>query len=290
MNRALFSELKYKMFRSGSRMHLFIGINLIVFLIISLIRVGEFLFSNTKETPISEWINMQLSMPAYLPDLLYKPWTPFTYMFTHSLEDFFHILFNMLWLYWMGRIFEDFLNQRQFTFTYLAGGLVGALFFILSYNLFPAFQGDVQGAVILGASASVSAIVIATATLVPEYTISLLFFGLVRLKYLALAYILLDLVTIAGLNPGGSIAHLGGAFLGFIFIKSLNRGHDWSKIFRKRSRLKVIRNNKSNSASSASKLPDQETIDRILDKISQSGYNSLTKQEKEQLFKASDKK
>ena len=286
MNSTIFTELKHKMFRSGSRMHLFIGINLIVFLIIKLIAVGEFLF--TKGTPIATWITNILSMPGYPENLLYKFWTPVTYMFTHG--DFFHILFNLLWLYWMGRIFEDFLNQRQFTFTYLAGGLAGALFFILAYNIFPAFRDDVQYSLILGASASVSAIVIATATLVPEYTISLLFFGLVRLKYLALVYILLDLITIASSNPGGSIAHLGGALLGFIFIKRLNAGSDWSKILKRRSDLRIVNNNRNSTISSASKLPDQETIDRILDKISQSGYNSLTKQEKEQLFKASDKK
>jgi hypothetical protein len=111
----------------------------------------------------------------------------------------------------------------------------------------------------------------------------------VRLKYVALVYVLLDLISVAGSNAGGSIAHLGGAILGFVYIKQLQNGRDWSKMFRKRSKLRVIRNTPS-TQSSASKLPDQETIDRILDKISQSGYNSLTKQEKEQLFKVSDKK
>lgn len=286
MNRTIFSELKDKMFRSGSRMHLFIGINLIIFLVISLIKVGEKIF--TGATPVATWIADILSMPGYPEHLLYKFWTPITYMFTHT--DFFHILFNMLWLYWMGRIFEDFLNQRQFTFVYLAGGLAGAIFFIAAYNTLPVFRDDVYGSLILGASASVSAIVIATATLVPEYTISLLFFGLVRLKYIALVYILLDIISIASSNAGGSIAHLGGAFLGYIFIKRLNSGSDWSRILKKRSKLKVVKNNRGGSFTNPSKLPDQETIDRILDKISQSGYNSLTRQEKEQLFKASDKK
>jgi membrane associated rhomboid family serine protease len=274
------------MVHSGSRLYLFIGINIIIFLILNLTRLIEFLF--TKETPWADWLTIQLSMPAYLPNLVYKFWTPLTYMFTQ--RDFFHILFNMLWLYWMGRIFEDFLNKQQFTFTYLAGGFAGAFLYILSYYTFPVFEDQLQSALILGASASVSAIVIATATLVPDYTVSLLFFGVVRLKYLALVFLLIDLITIVGPNPGGSIAHLGGALLGFIYIKQLRSGRDWSRIFKRRSKLKVVKTFRTGSFESPAKGPDQETIDRILDKISQSGYNSLTKKEKEQLFKASNKK
>lgn len=284
MNRSIFKELWYKMVHSGSRMNLFIGINIIVFLILGIIRVFEFLF--TKETTITEWLVTSLSMPAHLPLLLYKFFTPLTYMFTH--ENLFHILFNMIWLYLMGRIFEDFLSSKQFTFTYLAGGLAGAVFYILAYNTFPAFETSLQNSVILGASAAVSAIVFATATLVPDYSIRLLFLGDVKLKYLALAFAALDFISIGLNNPGGSIAHLGGALLGFIYIKQLRAGNDWSKIFKKRSKLKVVRNSEKKSAR-GNALPDQDLIDQILDKISKSGYESLTKQEKEQLFKASDK-
>ena len=282
MRKSIFSDLWYKMVHSGSRLNLAIGINVLVFVSIGLISVVEFLF--TRNAPIADWITIHLSMPADLSSLASKFWTPFTYMFTH--REVFHILFNMLWLYWMGRIFEDFLNQKQFTFTYLAGGLTGALLYLLAYNLFPAFSDQVQGSLILGASASVSAIVIASATLLPEYTVMLMLFGAVKLKYLALAYIVLDLISIAGSNPGGSIAHLGGALLGFIYIKQLQNGNDWSKLFQMRKKLKVV----SRSASVlVKKLPDQEIIDKILDKISASGYESLTAQEKEQLFKASKK-
>ncbi|WP_423148608.1 rhomboid family intramembrane serine protease [Rubrolithibacter danxiaensis] len=285
MNRSLFKELWFKMVHSGSRMNLFIGINIAVFLLIGIIHVLEVLGGN--DGIISGWITAQLAMPAYLPAFLYKFWTPFTYMFTHT--EFFHILFNMLWLYWMGRIFEDFMNARQFTFTYLAGGLAGAAIFILAYNLFPVFQSSLPAALILGASASVSAIVIATATLVPDYSIMLLFFGEVKLKYLALVFILMDILSIAGNNPGGSIAHLGGALLGFVYIKQLRRGTDWSKLFKRKQKLHVIKNVQTKSAGTATRLPDQDVIDKILDKISKSGYESLTRQEKEQLFKASNK-
>lgn len=284
MKRSVTSELWYKMVQSGSRLNLFIGINAVVFIVLGLLTAIEFLF--TRQTPIANWIANNLSVPAYLPALLYKFWTPVTYMFAH--RELFHFFFNMLWLYWMGRIFEDFLNSRQFTFTYLAGGLAGALLFILSFNIFPAFKDSVEFTPpLIGASASVMAIVVATATLLPNYSIRLLFFGDVKLKYLALVYVILDIIGIAGLNAGGSIAHLGGAILGFVFIKQLQNGNDWSKLFNRSRRLKVIRNNAPGKSQNT--VPDQEVIDGILDKISKSGYNSLTRKEKEQLFKASNK-
>lgn len=283
MNRSIFSDLYYKVFKSDNPLFLFIGINVLVFLMIQLVAVAEFLF--TGSTGTSKWLNFQMAMPAYLPDLLYKFWTPVTYMFGHS--GLFHILFNMLWLYWLGRIFLDFLNKRQFIFTYLAGGLAGAALFLAVYNTFPVFQSSLEGAVLIGASASVMAIIAATATLVPDYTISMLLLGPVKIKYLALVYFVLDLIGIAGSNPGGSIAHIGGAVLGFIYIKQLRGGNDWSKIFRKKRKLTIVQ--KGNPTMKTNKLPDQEVIDLILDKISRSGYDSLSSKEKEQLFKASNK-
>lgn len=281
MNRSVFSELYYKVFQSGDRLYLFMGINILLYVLIGIVTVAEWLF--TGQTPLTVLIKSYISMPASLSALMYKPWTPITYMFGH--DGIFHILFNMLWLYWMGRIFSDFLNKRQFTFTYLAGGIVGAVLYLLAYNTFPVFRDDLARSVIIGSSASVMAIVVATATLLPDYSISLLFFGNVKLKFLALIFIVIDFISIAGSNAGGSIGHLGGAFLGFIFIKNLQNGHDWSKIAGRRRKLRVVQ--KRRSTVTKNKLPDQELIDTILDKISRSGYNSLTKDEKEQLFNAS---
>lgn len=283
MKKSVFSELYYKVFRSGNPLFLFIGINVLIFIVINLFAAGGYLFSG--HTAAAGWLTRQLSMPAYLPELPFKFWTIITYMFTQ--REFFHLLFNMLWLYWMGIIFLDFLNKRQFIFTYLAGGLMGALFYLLAYNLLPVFNEIVQNSFILGSSASVMAIVAATATLVPDFSIRLLLFGTVRLKYLALAYFILDIISMGGGNPGGSIAHIGGALLGFIYIKQVQRGMDLSDILKKRSKLKVVKNTNSNPVNSGP--TDQDTIDRILDKISKSGYESLSKTEKEQLFKASKK-
>jgi membrane associated rhomboid family serine protease len=279
-------ELRYKIFNSGSRVNLFIGINVIVFLAFNLIRVVQWLF--TRQTTLYETIIDYLAVPTYTKELLFKFWTPFTYMFLHN--GVFHILFNMLWLFWMGRIFEEFLNTKKLTFVYLAGGLAGAFLFIISYNFLPAFSNQVMFATAVGASAAVTAIIVATATLLPDYTISLLLFGPVKLKWIALIYIVLDVISLAGANAGGHMAHLGGAIFGFFYIKSLQNGRDWSKpfinLFKPRKKLKVVSTNYS-KPHQENIHPDQKTIDEILDKISQSGYDKLTKREKEILFRAS---
>jgi membrane associated rhomboid family serine protease len=284
----IYNELKMKVFQSGSRLNLLIGINVIVFVAISLFGVFEFLF--TKQRIYSALINDYLAVPTYLPTLLKRIWTPFTYMFMHA--GFFHILFNMLWLFWIGRILEEYLNSKKLTFVYLAGGLAGAFFYILCYNIFPAFQEAKIISAAVGASAAVTAIVVATATLLPDYTLSLMFFGPVKLKWIAIVYIVIDLISIAGPNAGGHLTHLGGAIFGFLFIKSLQNGNDWSKpfegYFSPKSKLKVVSKNYSAGAKTQkNSVPDQELIDRILDKISQSGYNNLSKNEKEILFNAS---
>jgi hypothetical protein len=201
-----------------------------------------------------------------------------------------HIFFNMLWLYWIGQIFEEYLGNKRTIGLYIFGGLTGALFFVLAYNYLPVFanSGAAEGTIVVGASASVMAIIIATATLLPDYTISMMFIGPVKLKWIAIFYVLLDFLLIAGPNGGGEIAHLGGALFGFIYIKQLQRGSDWigaiNGMFKPKSKLKVAANNSDRNSNAK---PRQEEIDRILDKISQTGYDSLNKQEKEILFRAS---
>src|SRR5690606_902568 len=239
------------------------------------------------DMPVSAYVLSWLQLPGSAMSWLYKPWTIFTYMFTQ--QGLFHVLFNMLWLFWLGIIFLDFLKQRQFVFVYLAGGVVGGFLFLLAYNLVPVFRGSALSTALIGSSACVSAVVFATATLLPDYTIRMLFFGNVKLKYLALAFIVIDVLAIAGLNAGESIAHIGGALFGFVYIKRLQNGQDWSRILGRREHrrrtLRVVRNERP--VNEEPLVPNQEVIDRILDKISQSGYESLTKAEKEALFKAS---
>ncbi|MFA6249715.1 MAG: rhomboid family intramembrane serine protease [Mucilaginibacter sp.] len=286
----LWKDIQYKLLKSGNKLSLLIGINVIVYLGINIVAVIEQLFTGFGNSAVLAYTNEYLLLPASLPKLLYRFWTPVTYMFMHA--GIFHILFNMLWLYWMGQIFEEYLGNKRTIGLYLFGGLAGGLLFIACYNLIPAFTSINAAAtsVVVGASASVMAIIIATATLLPNYTIQLILIGPVKLKWIALFYIVIDFLGIAGANAGGEIAHLGGALFGFIYIKQMQRGNDWilgiNKIFERKPKMKVVTN--SGGQRKTSGAPKQEDVDRILDKISGSGYDSLTRQEKETLFRASN--
>ncbi|HEY0174841.1 MAG TPA: rhomboid family intramembrane serine protease [Pedobacter sp.] len=282
----LLEDLKYKVFRSNNPVFFYIGVNTIIFVAVALFGVTYFLAGNTS-IRFLDYAREYFAFPAALPKIPIRFYTLLTYQFLH--EDIFHILFNMLWLFWIGRIFLDFLKPRQFHFVYLAGGMMGALFFALAYNVFPAFSANVYAATIIGSSASVMAIAVATTTLLPDYTMSLMLIGTVKLRYLVLFYIVVDLISIASTNAGGSFAHLGGAFMGFIYIKLLQSGHDWSDLFKRRSTLKVVKNDSPvrDRARSSSNKVNQKEVDMILDKISKSGYDKLSKEEKETLFRAS---
>jgi membrane associated rhomboid family serine protease len=283
----LWQELQFKMLRSGSKLNLLIGINIVVYLLINVPATFETLFFKTGF--ISHFSDEYLLLPASLHKLLTHFWTPLTYMFMHA--TILHILFNMLWFYWFGQIFEEFLGKKRMLGLYIMGGLAGAFFFVASYNIFPFFTDNHAAELtgpLVGASAAVTAVIIATATKLPNYTMSLIFIGPVRIKWIALFFIVVDFLGITGLNAGGELSHLGGALIGFIYIKQLNRGNDWvaaiAKIFKPKPKLKVAANNTSKNPAN---FPRQEEIDLILDKISKSGYDSLSKQEKEVLFRAS---
>ncbi|MBS1525404.1 MAG: rhomboid family intramembrane serine protease [Bacteroidetes bacterium] len=280
-------NIQYRLLKSHSRIMLLIWINIAVFLLVNVPgTIGKIFFSSDI---INVYSDEYLRLPSSLVRLSHRFWTPVTYMFMHA--GVFHILFNMLWLYWIGQIFEEYLGNKRTIGLYILGGLAGAFFFVFFYNVLPVFANDpglVAGSTVVGASAAVMAIIVATATLLPNYTIFLMFLGPVKLKWIVLFIIVIDFIGIAGFNAGGELSHLGGALFGFIYIKQLQRGHDWvgffTNMFRKRSKLTVA--SKNNSKNSANK-PRQEEIDRILDKISQAGYESLSKQEKEILFRAS---
>lgn len=285
MNSNLLKDLKFKVFQSGNPVFFYIGINVIIFVVIALLNIPFFL-SGKGGIAYDALVREYAGFPAALSKLPFRFYTIITYQFFH--DGLWHILFNMLWLFWMGNIFIDFLKPRQFHFVYLAGGVVGALFYLIAYNIFPVFAGVLPVATVIGSSAAVMAVIVATATLLPDYSMRLLFLGDVKLKYLALAYIVLDLIGIASKDAGGSFAHIGGAVLGFTYIKLLKGGADWSKIFKRKPKLKVVKNE---NAKPGNRKPadgvNQEEIDRILDKISKTGYDKLTRQEKETLFKAS---
>lgn len=292
-NTSIWSDIKREFF-SGNVVSQLIIINVIVFIAINLVTVVIFLSSGSTANPVLQWI----MLPAEIRELLRKPWTLLTHMFAHF--GIWHLLFNMLWLYWFGRIIQEFIGNKKILPLFIYGGLCGAALLIISYNIFPGLQSELPYVSALGASAGVLAIVVAAATLVPDYTVFLLFFGAVKIKYIALFMVILDMVSIPGLNSGGRIAHLGGALFGYVFIKQLQVGHDWSKPFNnfletaaglfKRKEPRVV--HKTGPQERKKKQADypqdkQQRVDAILDKIARSGYDSLSKEEKEFLFKVS---
>lgn len=287
-----------KFFRNSSILPRLIIINVGIWVLIQVLFLIGWAF-NRSDLFMEQAVLEYLALPADLSTLLVRPWTLFTYMFLHT--SFFHILFNMLWLYWLGKIFLQYLSQKQLLATYILGGLAGGLLYILTYNIFPVFADVLPQARALGASASVMAIVVAIAFWVPNFTIPLLFFGKVKLFYLALALFVIDFFMIRHGNAGGHIAHIGGAVYGFLFVYYMRKGRDMSKILprinldyflKKKKKPKVTYNKRpvSDDDYNRNRAKEQKEIDGILDKISRSGYESLTKHEKELLFKSSNKK
>jgi len=267
-----------------SKLFLLIWINIAAFLVINVPGTIEGWIYDTKN--IEAYSKEYLYLPSNLQDLPRRFWTLFTYMFMHA--DVWHILFNMLWLYWFGQIFEEFLGKKRTIGLYLLGGLAGGLLFVIAFNLLPLFSYVKQVSHVVGASASVMAIVVGAATIAPNYSINLLIIGPVKIKWIALFYIAVDFLSTTGPNAGGQIAHLGGALMGFIYVKQVQRGNDWiagiTRLFKRKSKLKVASTNRNKNVIAK---PRQDEVDAILDKISQNGYDSLNKHEKEILFRAS---
>lgn len=282
-------------FKSGSALTKLIYINLAVFLAVRIIDVILRISSISPAFSVIEW----LAVPADIHNLIYRPWTIFTYMFLHY--EFLHILFNMLWLYWFGQIFLSYFDDKKLLSVYLVGGLAGAGLYILSFNMLPIFNQVVPVSFALGASASVMAIVIATSVYAPNYTIHLMFIGPVKLKYIAIVTVIIDVLSIASTNAGGHIAHLGGALFGYLYIVQFRKGKNITKgfdrfmdkifsLFKPRQKFKVTYKRPMNDMErdiqyNKSQAEKQKDIDKILDKIAKSGYDSLTKKEKEILFK-----
>ena len=265
-------------FRSGSALSRLLMINIGIWLCICLASLIAWLYKIPIEA-LEAWVSDYFAVPAYFPNLLDRFWTPLSYMFLHF--DFWHIFVNMLWLYWFGRIFLEFLSSKKLLTVYLWGGIFGALFFMLSFNIFPVFESVRYEAYALGASASVMAVVMAVSFYVPRYTLNLLFFGRIRLIWIALVYLAIDLLSIRHGNAGGHIAHLGGAFFGFLYVLNLKK-----KIC-KRATTSTTYRYTNDELYNIQKRQEQEEIDRILDKISKHGYDLLSKKEKETLFRKS---
>jgi membrane associated rhomboid family serine protease len=294
-------------FRHGNMLTKLIYVNAGIFIIVNLTYLGFRIF--TPDATLADLkgifddkVMQYLMISANPIKLITRPWTIITYMFVH--QNVVHILFNMLWLFWFGKIFLQYLTEKQLLSTYLLGGFAGALMYLILLNLMP-WLSDYLSSSMMGASAAIMAVVIAVSFYVPDFTIYLLFLGPVKLKFVALFSILLDIIMIASYNAGGHIAHLGGAIYGYIFIMQYRKGRDIGRwlnnflddlvtLFKPRRRFNITYKKKTGAMNdweyNKNKATDQKEIDRILDKIAQSGYDNLTRKEKETLFRMSKRK
>jgi membrane associated rhomboid family serine protease len=232
-----------------------------------------------------------------LIEIAYKPWTVLTYAFSHDIPSPLHIFFNMLGLYWFGGLISEYIGGRRLVSLYVIGALFGVALYVVCYNFVP-FYANKPSSLLIGASGSVLATVVGAATLIPSYRFHLIFIGPVKIVYIAAFYVFLSFIGLVQGNAGGNLAHLGGAFAGFLFIMSLKRGIDLGKpinalvdfvggLFSKKQNVRLSFSNKKNVEVGGNHTPNQKEVDAILDKISRSGYESLTKEEKQKLFKAS---
>ena len=296
----IIEEIKQN-FSRGNYLTRLIYINAGVFILVKLLSV---IF--TYILGISNiWISY-IELPAFFQTLLRQPWSIITYMFMH--HDFIHLIFNLLTLYWFGKIFTEYFSQKQLVGLYFLGGIGGALFYVLAYNFIPVLKANIFFSYLIGASASVMAIIFALVKYIPNEEIHLALIGPVKLKYLGLAMLVLDIIGTTSVNAGGSISHIGGAITGYLFAASMIKsGKDITdpinriissinEFFKrnKKPRFTVHTNTSKtdeewNMENQNRKRENNEEIDKILDKIRKSGYTNLTDEEKKKLFDFSNK-
>lgn len=278
-----------------------IAVNVVAFVLFFLMKTLAFLF-NLESDFILEWF----VFPKEPGEFLFKPWSIITYAFLHA--GIWHILSNMLILYYSGVYFLNYFSPKKMLNFYFLGAIFGALVYMASYNLFPAFQG-MGRSYLIGASAAVMSVLVGIATHIPHMRIRLILLGSIKFWWIAAFLVVLDVVQIPMNNPGGHLAHLGGAAFGYVYARQLGKGNNIASGFEKmmdwfgslfsgnskterRSNLKTVHRSKPSGSTSPgtnrvrNKREEQERIDAILDKISKSGYDSLTKQEKDYLFNA----
>ncbi|MFQ3575325.1 MAG: rhomboid family intramembrane serine protease [Cytophagales bacterium] len=287
---SIIDEIK-SIFKKRDMLIKLILINILVFLSLLLLQVSLFMFNASN---IFASILDYVALPSDFNKIPFRFWTTVTYFFVHA--DIFHIFFNLLVMYWFGNVINDLIGEKKVLNLYILGGLVGAVFYILGVNTLPALAAY-KSSILIGCSACVYAIVVGAATLSPNYLFHLILLGPVRIKYIALFYVILSFAQTMGNNPGGNLAHLGGALMGYVYISQLRKGNDWGNfiwylvdvwnyLFSRKPKMKVTHRSAS-SFNLNQNLPNQDEIDRILDKINLKGYTSLTKEEKEKLNKAS---
>ena len=295
----IIEEIKQS-FSKGNFLTRLIYINAGVFLLVKLLTIILSVLGSSMY-----WITY-LELPAFFQTLIRQPWSIITYMFMH--HDFIHLIFNLLTLYWFGKIFTNYFSQKQLVGLYFLGGIGGAALYIAAYNLVPSLNSHIFFSYLIGASASVMAIIFALVKYIPNEEVRLALVGPVKLKYLGLAMLVLDIIGTTSTNAGGSIAHIGGAITGYLFAQFiLNSGKDITEpinkiitfinglFYRKPKPKFTVHKNTTktdeewNVENNNRKRENNEEIDRILDKIRKSGYTNLSEEEKKRLFDLSNK-
>lgn len=281
----IIENIKYR-FKNAGIVEQLIYINISLFILTLLATVFSSWFESNNNI-IVEWFSLHPNIDTFLT----KPWTIVTYGFIHG--GFLHLFFNLMILFYIGNLFLEYFSPKQLIYFYVLGSLFGGILFLTSFNFIPLFKHNTSP--LVGASAGVLAIFIGIATHLPNYQLKIRFIGYVHLWKVALVFILLDLVQLSGSNAGGHFAHLGGALFGYLYVSSLpNKEVSFlSKIaalFKKEEKkapLKTVHNSgkKPLKTGNLSKNENQKKVDVILDKIGKSGYDTLTKEEKDFLFK-----
>jgi membrane associated rhomboid family serine protease len=281
--RSILTDIKNIIQQPGNGLMKIIVANGAIFIALMIARVGLLI---AGESGLFDTFFAQVSLPSSLDLIIQRPWSLITYFFLHI--EIFHLIFNMMFLYWFGTIIQDFIGNKRLVQLFFYGGLAGAAAFILAMNTVSFFIA--KGPNFLnGASAGVFAVVVAAATIRPNYQVHLLLLGQVRIKYIAAFYVLWSFIETTGSNAGGNIAHLGGAILGFIFAKNFLAASKPQAIFEiKIKEFAQVVKQQFQARKEPETVPEDE-LNAILDKISQSGYDSLSDYEQKRLFKASQK-
>lgn len=298
----MFGEFRNAFDRHNNAHVQLIIINVVIFFVMIVLNA---VLTMSKLDSAWEFVLDIFRLPPTFSEFFHRPWTLLTYAFAHDWSGIWHLLGNMIGLYWFGSLLIEYLGNDKVIAVYVLGALAGAVVFLLMFNFVPYFV-ERPNLGLIGASAAVFAVMMAIVTLLPDYTFYLMFLGPVKIKYIALFYTAVSIIGTVGQNDGGNLAHLGGLLMGYVYTKQLQAGVNWGGwitgtldwvkgLFQPSRNVKVTyrKTETSPKKTTAAKQPfskaTQEEIDTILEKISEKGYESLTKDEKETLFNASKK-
>jgi membrane associated rhomboid family serine protease len=291
MFKSIWDDVVYQ-FRRGNTVMILIWICIVVFLIFETVRLAY--WSNNHDVLYYDQVYKRFALPMSFSRLIWQPWSLISFMFMHN--GLGHIFFNMLCLYWFGEIYNLYMRDKRSLELFIFGSLIGAFLAMIGYHILPPLRPGIDSSSLVGASAGILAIMFAATAINPEHRVRVWFIGEVAIKYVSVVLFLISFIGISGGNAGGEIAHVGGSLFGYLYIKALQSGTDWfapldriAALFKPKSKLKATYVNTGKAKKDGPSDNEQKRLDQILDKIAKSGYSSLSKEEKDFLFKFSNK-